>query len=109
SLRSEVPASETLSGPPAHARTAVPSRRRLLLLAVAVPVLAFFLLARGAFDFDCYWVAAWSIRDGQPAQMYAALDRPNAQGQYDLAGETPVWKALSARHLKNTHQLWAFL
>ncbi|HZO89205.1 MAG TPA: glycosyltransferase family 87 protein [Chthonomonadaceae bacterium] len=85
------------------------ARTAMLLAALAAPLLLGFLLARGAFDFDCYWVGSWAVRDGQPAAMYAALDTPNAQGYYDLANDSPAWHALAAAHLPKPHTLWGFI
>lgn len=86
-----------------------PRRSAVLLALIAVPIVLWFLLARGAFDFDCYWVGSWAVRDGRAVQMYAALDTPNAQGLYDLANATPAWQTLSEAHLKGSHQLWGFI
>jgi hypothetical protein len=86
-----------------HTRTA------LALAALAALVLLAFLLERGAFDFDCYWVGSWAIRDGKAVQMYAVLDQPDAQGYYDLANHSPEWSALAAAHLHKNHVLWGFI
>lgn len=79
------------------------------LAVVTVAVVLAFLLARGAFDFDCYWLGSWAVRDGNPTAMYAALDAPNAHGRYDLANETPAWRALADAHLRKSHALWGFI
>jgi len=84
------------------------ARVRAVFALVALLLLA-FLVKRGAFDFDCYWVGSWAVRDGKAPQMYAVLDTPNAQGYYDLANDSPAWSALAAAHLGKSHQLWGFI
>lgn len=87
----------------------VAGRVSAVLLALTVPLLLWFVVARGAFDFDCYWVGSWAVRDHAATQMYSVLDEPNAQGQYDLANPAPAWNALSERHLGKDHTLWGFI
>jgi hypothetical protein len=85
------------------------SRFGLIMCAAAALLVLRFTLPRSAFDFDCYWVGAWAVRDGQAARMYAALDAPDPSGRYDLSGDTPEWRALAAKHLAKPHDLWGFI